>query len=145
MRIRTFLGAFVAFSLVSSSVLAATAEDWQDCTTPKNMFRDFDHRITACTHVIGDRTVSAAIYALAYHNRGIAYVHKKNYDRAIADFNEAIRRDAAYAHPYVGRGTVYEFLSRKADAIADYRKTLLFDPADKFTAEALKRLDAKPF
>ena len=31
--------------------------------------------------------------ALAYNNRGVAWSVKKDYDRAIADFTEAIRLD----------------------------------------------------
>ena len=43
----------------------------------------------------------------AYNNRGIAYEAKGDYDRAIADYNEAIRLDPKYAVAYNNRGIAY--------------------------------------
>jgi tetratricopeptide (TPR) repeat protein len=39
-----------------------------------------------------------------YNGRGSAYDGKKDYARAIADYDQAIRLDPKYAHAYYGRG-----------------------------------------
>ena len=43
----------------------------------------------------------------AYINRGHAYINKGDYDRAIADYTEAIRLDPKYAIAYGNRGKAY--------------------------------------
>jgi tetratricopeptide (TPR) repeat protein len=39
-----------------------------------------------------------------YFNRGIAYINKAQYDKAIADYNKAIEIDSKYAAVYNNRG-----------------------------------------
>ena len=75
-------------------------------------------------------------YAIAYYNRGNAYFRKRDYDKAIADYDNAIKFDPKYASErdleyaaiaYNNRGVVY---SRKGDydrAIADYDNAIKLD------------------
>ena len=61
-------------------------------------------------------------------NRGIAYDHKGEDDRAITDYAEAIRLEPKDPDAYIRRGDVY---NRKGDydrAIADYGEAIRFDP-----------------
>jgi len=67
-------------------------------------------------------------YALAYHNRGRAYVEKNEHDRAIADYSEAIRLDPKYAAACEGRGLAYFYKKEYDRAIADYSEVIRLDP-----------------
>ena len=58
--------------------------------------------------------------AIAYNNRGIAYLDKGQYGRAIEDFNKAIALDPNYASAYGNRGFAYQRLRRDAEAEKDF-------------------------
>jgi uncharacterized caspase-like protein len=45
--------------------------------------------------------------AKTYYDRGLVYYHKKDYNRAIAEFTQAIRLDPNYADAYTSRGVAY--------------------------------------
>ena len=45
--------------------------------------------------------------AIAYENRGNTWSRQKKYDRAIADFDEAIHRDPRFAEPYNSRAWIW--------------------------------------
>jgi tetratricopeptide (TPR) repeat protein len=45
---------------------------------------------------------------VAYINRGIAYYRKGDYDRAIADFDQAIHLDPKFKPAYYNRSVAYE-------------------------------------
>jgi Flp pilus assembly protein TadD len=64
---------------------------------------------------------------LAYNNRGIAYADKRDYDRAIADYNQAIRLNPN-SSAYNNRGAAYYNKGNKTQAWADYNKALELDP-----------------
>ena len=66
--------------------------------------------------------------AKAYNNRGVAYYKKGDYDRAIADYNEALRLDPKDASAYNNRGSAYAGEGDHDRAIADYNEALRLDP-----------------
>ena len=43
----------------------------------------------------------------AFNNRGIAWYHKKELDKAMADYTEAIRLDPKYAPSFHNRGKIW--------------------------------------
>ena len=61
---------------------------------------------------------------MAYNNRGLAYYYKGDYDRAIQDYDEAIRLNPNFAPAYYNRGLACRQKSQKKQAIADFRKVL---------------------
>src|SRR5262249_54090625 len=52
--------------------------------------------------------------------RGVAYSWQSNFDRAIADYSEAIRLRPLFAKAYQNRGHAYKARGNKALADADY-------------------------
>lgn len=58
--------------------------------------------------------------AVAYTNRGVSYWHLKRDDKALKDFNEAIKVDDTYISPYFFRGAMYTLRKQYEKAIADY-------------------------
>jgi tetratricopeptide (TPR) repeat protein len=66
--------------------------------------------------------------AKAYSNRGIVWKAKKEYDKAIADYNEAIRLDPKDAGAYANRGNTWNAKKEYDKAIADYNEAIRLDP-----------------
>src|SRR5215467_9465910 len=90
---------------------AARAEDKHDCLEHK----DDNVRIQGCSALI----LHDPRDAVAFHNRGLAYVAKDDIDRAIADYTRAIELNPNYGPAFEARGRAY---ARKGDyirAIAD--------------------------
>ncbi|MBS0540680.1 MAG: tetratricopeptide repeat protein [Proteobacteria bacterium] len=66
--------------------------------------------------------------AHARFQRGTAYVTKKEYDLALADFNESIRLNPLEARAFVSRGGIYLFRNDIQKAIADFTEGIRLDP-----------------
>ena len=64
----------------------------------------------------------------AYLNRGNANFARRDYDRAIADFGQAIRLEPKNVRIVMSRATAYEAKGDFARAIADYDQALKLDP-----------------
>jgi tetratricopeptide (TPR) repeat protein len=56
--------------------------------------------------------------------------NKKEYDRAIADFNQALLLNPKYAEAFYNRGIAYYDKKEYDRAIADYNQALLLNPKD---------------
>jgi tetratricopeptide (TPR) repeat protein len=107
MSARGLYGILVALGVlftVSFLAFAASPTDRQDCAG--NVDKP-DLRIAACTHVIDDASETTANHVAAYISRGAAYLNKKDYDPAIADYSAAIKLDPKSSTAYNGRGNVY--------------------------------------
>ena len=64
----------------------------------------------------------------SYTWRGFVYDDLKNYDRALADYDKAIRLDPRDGEPYYVRGVTYDHQGDSPRAKADYRKAVKLDP-----------------
>jgi len=58
----------------------------------------------------------------AYYNRGLAYYHKGDYDRAISDCNKALEINPRYAEAYMNRGAAYYLKGNIEKACGDARQ-----------------------
>ena len=106
------------------SLTGAWLDMYSDCT-----HADLDRWIRGCTSVIeSGKRESRKNRAIAYSNRGVAYWKKSEYDRAIADYTEAIALDPNDAIAYSNRGAAYKKRGEVDRAIADYTKAIALDP-----------------
>ncbi|HLH91624.1 MAG TPA: tetratricopeptide repeat protein [Xanthobacteraceae bacterium] len=83
-----------------------------------------DAAIASCTRAIRSGRFSGAVLATIYQNRAIELRERGDYDKAIADYSEAIRIDGGLSGAFTGRGLAYEGKAEVDKAKADYRKAL---------------------
>lgn len=79
-----------------------------------------------------------------YVNRGLTYYRLAKYQKAVADFNTALKILPKNAYAYNNRGLTYEKLGKPKLAIRDYRMALKIDPTLWRTKTNLERLGVRP-
>ena len=72
--------------------------------------------------------VPRTIEAKVYFYRGLVSMGRKDYDKAISDFDEAIRLDPNYTLAYCNRGNTYSDHGYFDKAISDYNEAIRLDP-----------------
>jgi len=100
---------------------------------------DPDTKIAGCTALIQAGKASAENLATFYNNRGAAYDDKRDYDRAIPDYTEAIRLNPNLASAFYGRGAAY---NRKGDfdhAIREDDEAIRLNPNFAYAYDARGR------
>jgi tetratricopeptide (TPR) repeat protein len=115
---RVILCAAIAV-LVATAVQPAMADDASVCKQAKG-----DEAIAACSRL----SALDPKNAFPYYNRGLAYYQKGDYNRAIADYDQAIRVDPNYALAYNDRGLAYYQKGDYDRAIADYDQAIRLNP-----------------
>jgi len=66
--------------------------------------------------------------AVAYADRGLDYYENKEYDKALSDFNNAIKYKEGNHDAYNSRGLVYKMKGKYDLAISDFKKSYALDP-----------------
>jgi tetratricopeptide (TPR) repeat protein len=84
--------------------------------------------IGSCTALIESGQETDEVLAVAFFVRGISYDNKQDYDRAIQDYNEAIRLDPNHSYVFTNRGNVYFYKQDYDRAIQDYNEAIRLDP-----------------
>jgi lipoprotein NlpI len=92
--------------------------------------REPEPRIVACTQSIKSGKWTGNNQAINYGNRGKAYEDKGDFDRAIADYNQAISINPGNATFYNNRGIAYRGKGDLDRAIADYNQAISLNPKD---------------
>jgi tetratricopeptide (TPR) repeat protein len=116
--------ATVAGCLLVVSAPAQTQQDWALCQD----LRSPDFPIQGCTAVIQAGRELLDRLAIAYNNRGVAYRLKTEYDKAIDDFNEAIKLRPNYPNALNNRAVAYRNKGDLDHALADYDQAIALKP-----------------
>jgi tetratricopeptide (TPR) repeat protein len=119
-------GLFAAASVAAFVLAIATVRP--DGSIDACFTEQGDAAIAACTHAIRSGGFSGEELATIYDNRAIELRQRGDYDKAIADYSEALRINSELAGAYTGRGLAYEGKANVENAKADYRKALTLTP-----------------
>lgn len=88
-------------------------------------FVPLDKAVDYCTQVLGDKKTDAGPW---FNLRGVAHYNLGELDRALADFDEAIRRDAGASIYFSNRGLVRMRMRNFDQAIVDFDQALRLEP-----------------
>ena len=93
---------------------------------------DYDEAIRLYSKAITSSTLSGERLANAFALRGSAWREKKDFDRAISDYTEAIRLAPQYDFAFERRGFVHLILANYEAAIDDYTTAITIEPRSAF-------------
>ena len=113
--------------LAGASALAQTPQERGWCEGEDAV--TVDQRIDGCSAVIKAARDKGDKLAEAFNNRGVAYRLKGDYDRAIADYNQAIKLNAKFAIAYNNRGVAYDRNGEYDRAFLDYDQAIKLKPS----------------
>src|SRR5262245_36874673 len=88
----------IAFATLVAFIVSpkiAAADDGETCTKQSG-----DIAIAACSRAIASGKYRGRNLAILYYNRGLEWRAKGDLDRAIAEYDEAIRLDPKYVLAY---------------------------------------------
>ncbi|MGD0851364.1 tetratricopeptide repeat protein [Bradyrhizobium sp.] len=117
-----FVAAVTALALLASPTRAANQRDVRDCEQGS----DPDRSIAGCTRALTSGGIRSP--AAAFYNRGIAWADKGEFERAIADYNEAIRIDPKYASAYHNRANAWKEIGEYDRGIEDLDEAIRLHP-----------------
>ena len=117
----------LAALLWAMPALAQTSQERRQCEGEDGA--TIDQRIAGCSAVIKASKDKGEKLAEAFHNRGIAYRFKGDYDRAIQDYSQAIKLNGKLAAAFSNRGVAYDKKGDYDRAIADFDQAIKLKPA----------------
>ncbi|SRR5579883_1307060 len=85
-----------------------------------------EQTIKSCTALL--ETNGFPVPLLLFKARGFAYSVKGEYDRAITDYDQAIKLDAGFSAAYNGRGMAYRAKEDLDRTMADYDQAIKLAP-----------------
>ena len=116
---------FMLFAL-GEAAWAQWSEDAQKCA--EHAQTNPDLALQYCSRAIQSGQLSTGNLAGTFYNRGNAYGRKGDYDRAIQDYDQAIRLNPNYANAFNNRGNAYRNKQDYDRALADYEAAARIDP-----------------
>src|SRR5438132_4751479 len=93
-----------------------------------------DMKLHYCSRAISSGELSDDNLAATFNNRGNAYRTKGDTDRAIQDYDQAIRLKPDYAEAFNSRGVLRFDQGMFSEAITDLEKAVQLKPTNKYFA-----------
>jgi tetratricopeptide (TPR) repeat protein len=116
-------GYLIAAAAVMTATAGAAAQELQGCDSP-----DPERRIAACTALIDAPDTFPALRAEAFFRRGLSYSQFNQYQRAIRDYDAAIRITPEFAAALNNRAYSYLKLGKPAQGLGDADEALSIEP-----------------
>jgi tetratricopeptide (TPR) repeat protein len=124
---RVFFPSLLVVTLLAVAAHAQTAQERQWCESEEEV--TVSQRIDGCSAVIKAGRDRSEKLAEAYSSRGLAYRVKGEYDRAIQDYNQALKLDAKFALAFNNRGVAHDKKGDYDRAIQDYEQSIKLKPS----------------
>src|SRR6267143_4719524 len=130
----------VTTMMLPAAIRAQQSDDRSRCFAREGVSPE--DRLESCTAVIQSGGQTPQGLVAAFNSRGNVHLNNRNYDRAIDDYNEAIRLDPKYTSAFINRALAYQekaqwdFNAYLADgvyedrAIQDLDEAIGLDPND---------------
>lgn len=80
--------------------------------------------VESCNRALTEQSLSPDDRAATFVNRGILQMYAKDFERALASYDEALKLRADLAEAYVNKGVALVNLSRDKDAVAAFSEGL---------------------
>jgi tetratricopeptide (TPR) repeat protein len=116
------LFACLAVVALAALPMVAAAEDRDPCKTQSG-----ELGVAECSRAIDSHQYTGRTLARLHVGRGMAWAAKRELDRAIADFEQAIRINPKDAEAYYSRGLARKLKGDLEAAIADYDQAIQLD------------------
>jgi tetratricopeptide (TPR) repeat protein len=126
--VRNLAAALVMTTLSIVPAGALTEKDRRDCEQMTNP----GLKVAACTRILNAGNLTNELQALGHHHRGVGLLLQSDFDRAIVEFNDALRADPTYKRSYNSRGNAWKGKGELDRAIADYNEAIRLDPNFSF-------------
>jgi tetratricopeptide (TPR) repeat protein len=114
-----------AVTVFNAMAMSQTSQEWRQCSGGEGPILDVV--IGGCSAVIQRGQETSTRLAIAFNNRGVAYRLKGEYDRALTDYDEAIRLNPNSANAHNNRGIIYRIKGDYDRAIGDYDEAILLE------------------
>jgi tetratricopeptide (TPR) repeat protein len=123
--VRHLTKAVMLVAIIAATKGVVRAEEWNGCGDP-----DLERRISSCTKLIETPGIDPARLAGAFDRRGSAYIGLGQYQRALRDYDEAIRISPQDAVALNNRALVYLRLGKPSQGLLDVEKAVQFAPRE---------------
>jgi tetratricopeptide (TPR) repeat protein len=130
LKIRLFVTvAGIAFAMAASQSLAGGKDDLAAAQVADQR-GDRATAIALYTNALGSGLLTENEQAIAYRGRALNEREQRQFDKAIADQTEAIKRTPNEATAFVERGSTYAYIGRNDAALADFTAAIGLEPND---------------
>jgi len=133
--VRIIVG-FIALATILGIVETTSAQSQPNVAWCNDPTATDDQTIAGCTAEIESGGLSGNSLAIAFYNRGLAYANKGQTDRAIQDFDQAIRLDPQNAGYWDARCWGRALAGQLEQAIKDCDESLRLKPNDANTLDS---------